>query len=199
MISCNECRNKIVSVLDNESSTEQTKLLFGHLADCQKCRAFYNELIITKQLFSIATTMKEPVTIGRDFMRRIETDALHNSKLSGVKQVGIPRLSRKKFSRILWAGTAAAALLIVASWVTCYALAREVADVKGKLQAANRNLAVVRAERKLEEDRKKEQKAITALYLRMAELESRVEQYSSPRTTFIPAEQYKFSNDESGL
>ena len=75
----------------------------------------------------------------------------------------------------------------------CYSLARAVADVRGRLQAANQDLAVVRAEKQIEEDRQKEQKVITALYLRMAELESRVERYSSPRTTFLPAQQNRSS------
>jgi hypothetical protein len=49
-------------------------------------------------------------------------------------------------------------------------------------------LAVAQEEKQLEEDRQREQKAITALYLRMAELEGRVDEFSSPRTTFLPTE-----------
>ena len=63
-------------------------------------------------------------------------------------------LSRNKLSRVMWAGGAAAAVfLIVASWLACYSLSREVADVRGRLQAANQDLAVVRAEKQIEEDR----------------------------------------------
>jgi hypothetical protein len=45
---------------------------------------------------------------------------------------------------------------------------------------------VARAEEQLKEDRQREQRAITALYLRMAELEERVGRSSSPRVTFLP-------------
>ncbi len=48
------------------------------------------------------------------------------------------------------------------------------------------DLAVAQAEQQLREDRNKEQKAIRALYLRMAELEEQVEYYASPRMTFAP-------------
>jgi len=189
MISCDDCQKKMVAVLDNESSTEDVKLVFGHLADCAACRTIYNELISTRQLFSISAAMKEPVIIGHEFMRTVEADAQRSRKFSGKKIMRNRTLSRNKLSRVMWAGGAAAALLIVASCLVCYSLSREVADVRGRLQAANQDLAVVRAEKQIEEDRQKEQKVITALYLRMAELESRVERYSSPRTTFLPAEQ----------
>jgi anti-sigma factor RsiW len=194
MISCDDCQKKMVAVLDNESSAEDVKLVFGHLADCTACRTFYNELISTRQLFSISTAMKEPVIIGHEFMRTVEAETQRSRKFSGEKTVRTRTLSRNKLSRVMWAGGAAAALLIVASWLACYSLAREVADVRGRLHAANQDLAVVRAEKQIEEDRQKEQKVITALYLRMAELESRVDRYSSPRTTFLPAEQNRRSD-----
>jgi anti-sigma factor RsiW len=199
MISCDDCQKKMVAVLDNESSPEDVKLVFDHLADCTACRAFYNELISARQLFSIATAMKEPVTIGRDFMRTVEADALHSRKFSGEKHIRSRALSRDKFSRAVWAGGAAAAFLIVASWLACYSLARKVSDVNDRLHAANQDLAVIRAEKQIEEDREKEQKAITALYLRMAELESRVERYSSPRTTFLQTESYRFPDRQGNM
>jgi hypothetical protein len=192
MISCDDCQKKMVAVLDNESSAEDVKLVFGHLSDCAACRTIYNELISTRQLFSISAAMKEPVIIGHEFMRTVEAETQKSRKFSGEKIMRTRTLSRNKLSRVMWAGGAAAALLIVASCLACYSLSREVADVRGRLQAANQDLAVVRAEKQIEEDRQKEQKVITALYLRMAELESRVERYSSPRTTFLPAEQNSF-------
>lgn len=192
MISCDDCQKKMVAVLDNESSTEDVKLVFGHLSDCAACRTIYNELISTRQLFSISAAMKEPVIIGHEFMRTVEADAQRSRKFSGKKIMRNRTLSRNKLSRVMWAGGAAAVFLIVASCLVCYSLSREVADVRGRLQAANQDLAVVRAEKQIEEDRQKEQKVITALYLRMAELESRIERYSSPRTTFLPAQQNSF-------
>lgn len=199
MISCDDYQKKMVAVLDNENSEEDQKLVFCHLADCHECRAFYNELISTRQLYSIATAMKEPLTIGRDFMRTVENNTIRSKKFSDEKAIRSRTLFRSKFPRLVWAGRAAAAFLLVTSWLTCYSLVREVVDVRGRLQAANQDLAVVRAEKQFEEDREREQKAITALYLRMAELESRVDQYSSPRAAFLSTDQYKLLNGESDL
>jgi len=67
------------------------------------------------------------------------------------------------------------------------------------LALAQQDLAVARAEKQLEEDRQREQKAITALYLRMAELEERVDRFSSPRTAFFPTERNGLSDRRSDL
>jgi uncharacterized protein YhaN len=97
-----------------------------------------------------------------------------------------------RFPRLAWASGVAAALLLVSSWLACYALTQKVGDLKQQLQAsrqelavARQDLAVARAEEQRKEDRDREQKAITALYLRMAELEERVERSSSPRMAFF--------------
>jgi len=128
-------------------------------------------------------------------MRTVEADALRSKKLSRKKKVRSPALFWDKLPRVVWAGGLAAAFLIISSWLACYALAREVADLKGQLQdaqqhlaLAQQDLAVARAEKQLEEDQEREQKAITAMYLRMAELEERVDRLSSPRTAFFPTE-----------
>ncbi len=195
MISCDEYQKKMVAVLDNEGSEEDERLLSAHLKDCPECRAFYDGMVSTKQLFSIATATKATVTIGQDFMRTVEADALRSKKLSGKKPIRSRPLFWDKLPRVAWAGGLAAALLVIVSWLACYSLTKEVADLKGQLQdaqqhlaLAQQDLAVARAEKQLEEDRQREQKAITALYLRMAELEERVERFSSPRTAFFPTE-----------
>lgn len=187
MISCDDCQKKVMAVLDSEAGTEDERLVSAHLADCPKCRKFHDEMISTRQLLGIAAAARGPVTIGQDFMWTVEADALRSKKLSGQKTMRIRVLSRYKLPRVVWASGVAAAVLIVVSWLACYALAKQVADVKGRLRAAQQDLAVVRAEKRIEEDREKEQEAITALYLRMAELEERVEGFASPRTTFVPA------------
>jgi len=199
MISCDDYQKIMVAVLDNEGGTDQLKLLFAHLADCAACRAFYNELISTRQFFSIAAAMKEPATIGRDFMRTVEADGLGSRKLSGEKHNKSRALSQDRFSRVVWAGGIAAAFLIVASWLACYSLSRKVSVINNRLQTANQDLAVIRAEQQMEEDREREQKAITALYLRMAELESRVERYSPPSTTFLQTESSRFPDRQGDM
>jgi len=194
MISCDEYQKKMVAVLDNEGSEEDERLLSAHLKDCPECRAFYDGMVSTRQLFSIATATKATVTIGQDFLRTVEADALRSKKFSGKKPIRSRALFWHKLPRVAWAGGLAAALLVIVSWLACYALTKEVADLKGQLHTAQQHLAVAQEEKQLEEDRQREQKAITALYLRMAELEERVERFSSPRTTFLPAEQNRRSD-----
>ena len=190
MISCDEYQKKMVAVLDNEGSEEDERLLSAHLADCPECRAFYDGMVSTRQLFSIATATKAAVTIGKDFLRTVEADALRSKKLSGKKHIRSRPLFWHKLPRLVWAGGLAAAFLIILSWLACYAMSREVAALRIQLQGAQQDLAVALAQRQSEEDRDEEQKAITALYLRMAELERRVEGGSLPRTTLLPAERY---------
>ena len=199
MISCDEYQKKMVAVLDNEGSEEDERLLSAHLKDCPECRAFYDGMVSTRQLFSIATATKATVTIGQDFLRTVEADALRSKKLSGKKPIRSRPLFWHKLPRVAWAGGLAAALLVIVSWLACYALTKEVADLKGQLQDAQQHLAVAQAEKQLEEDRQREQKAITALYLRMAELEERVDRFSSPRTAFFPTELHGLSDRRSDL
>lgn len=187
MISCNECQKKMVSVLDNESNTEDAKLLFAHLADCEHCYTFYKELIGTRQLFSIATAIKEPVTIGRDFMRTVETDALRSRKLSSVKHIGTRALSHNRFSRMVWAG-AAAAFLIAASWLVSLNLAQKVRVLTHELESSRQEIALTHEKEQVKNDQERQQKAISALYFRMQELEERVNISASPRSSFFPAE-----------
>ncbi len=188
MISCDEYQKKMVAVLDNEGSEEDERLLSAHLKDCPECRVFYDGMVSTRQLFSIATATKATVTIGQDFMRTVEADALRSKKLSAKKPIRSRALFWHKLPRLAWAGGLAAALLVIVSWLACYSLTKEVADLKTQLQDAQQHLAVAQEEKQLEEDRQREQKAITALYLRMAELEKRVDRFSSPRTAFFPTE-----------
>jgi len=199
MISCDEYQKKMVAVLDNEGSEEDESLLSAHLAECPECRAFYEEMVSNRQLFSIAAATKATVTIGQDFLRTVEADALRSKKLSGKKPIRSRALFWHKLPRVVWAGSLAAALLIVISWLACYALTKEVANLKAQLQAAQQHLTVAQAEKQLEEDRQREQKAITALYLRMAELEERVDRFSLPRTTFFPTELNSLSGRRGDL
>ena len=199
MISCDEYQKKMVAVLDNEGSEEDERLLSAHLKDCPECRAFYDGMVSTRQLFSIATATKATVTIGQDFLRTVEADALRSKKLTGKKPIRSRALFWDKLPRVAWAGGLAAALLVIVSWLACYSLTKEVADLKGQLQDAQQHLAVAQEEKQLEEDRQREQKAITALYLRMAELEERFNWFSSPRTAFFPAELNGLSDRRSDL
>jgi len=199
MISCDEFQKKMVAVLDNEGSEEDERLLSTHLADCPECRAFYDEMVSTRQLFSIAAAKKAAVTIGQDFMRTVEDDALRNKALYGKKDIRSRALFWDKLPRVVWVGGLAAALLVIVSWLACYAMSREVAELRSQLQGAQQGLAVAHAQGQSEKDRDKEQRAITALYLRMAELEQRLERVSPPRTTFLPMERYGLSDRQDDM
>jgi predicted anti-sigma-YlaC factor YlaD len=190
MISCDDYQTKIVAVLDGETSEEAEKLLFAHLSECAECRAFYAEAIRTRRLFSIAMAMKPTVKIGRQFTRTVETDVQRGRNRLGPTssrgQTGFKVRSR----HFLMAGGLVAAILVVVSWLTCYAMSKEVMELRGRLQGTRQDLAAARVQGQAAEDREKEQKAITALYLRMSELEQRVEQVSQLRSTFMPAVRY---------
>jgi len=122
MISSDEYQKKIVAILDNEGSKEDEKLLSAHLADCPECRAFYDEVISTRQLFSFATATKAAVTIGQDFMRTVEADARRSKKLSGEKHVRSRAPFQARLPRVVWAGGLAAAIIIAAIWLLSWSI-----------------------------------------------------------------------------
>lgn len=194
MISCDECQKKLVAAFDNEASEGDEQLISSHLKHCRECRAFYQDMVRLRQQFVSVPMPSLPPAVGQELMRIAQADSLRSNRRGREKnRTRQPLLLR--FPRLMWAGGLAAALLVVSSWLVCYALTKRVSDLKGQLQAswqelavARQDLAVVRAEKQREEDRQREQKAITALYLRMAELEERVDRFSGPTATFFPAE-----------
>jgi anti-sigma factor RsiW len=188
MISCNDYQNKIVAVLDSECSEEDQKLIFAHLAECPECRAFYVEAIRTRQLFSIAMATKAPVTIGRQFMQTVEAEAQQSRSRSSPTQPRRQTRFKMNSRRLVMAGGLAASFLVVVSWLACYAMSRQVGQLRSQLQGARQDLVVARAQGQAAEERDRQQKAIRALYQRMSELEDRFDRYSSSRATFLPAE-----------
>ncbi len=205
MISCDECQKKLVAAFDNEASKEDEQLISSHLTDCCQCRAFYQDMIRLRQQFVSVPMPSLPPVIAQELMRIAQADSLQGNRRGRDKNRS-PRPLLLRFPRLAWAGGLAAALLVVSSWLVCYAQAKRVVDLRQQLQTsrqelavARQDLAVARAEEQREEDRKKEQRAITALYLRMAELEERVERSSSPRTTFLPTELNGLPSRQSDL
>lgn len=194
MISCGQCQEKIVAVFDNEGSQDDRELTSAHLKDCPQCRAFHQDMVKVRQLYFVATAAGEPATIGQDFMRTVEADARRSKKLSCEKHTRGRALFFGKLPRLAWAAGAAAVFLIAASWLLSFSLAREIGDMRQELHAARQEVAAAQAERQLKEAQEREQKAIAALFFRMQELEERVDRFSSPRTTLLPAEQNGLSN-----
>jgi len=76
---------------------------------------------------------------------RILTDAeaaLEKSRRPETAQ--IRALSWNKLPRVVWAGGLAAAFLIISSWLACFVLSREVADLRHELELAQHNVAIAR-------------------------------------------------------
>jgi hypothetical protein len=200
MISCEECQNKLVAVFDNEGSESDEELTNAHLEDCPACRAFREDMVRIRKRFISAAVPYSSKAAKKQLMQVVHAYSLQsNNRLDDNESKR--RLLLLHLPRAAWIAGLAGLLLLVVSWLACYMLTKKVSDLKGRLETSRQELAAVRqdmavaqAAKQLEDDREKEQKAISALYFRMRELEERIDRYSSPRTTFLPAEQNARSN-----
>jgi uncharacterized protein YhaN len=199
MISCEECQNKLVVVFDNEGSESDEELTKAHLSDCPACRAFREDMVRIRKRFISAAVPYSSEAAKKQLMQVVHADSLRGDNRLGDNRAQNPPLLLR-FPRLAWIAGLAALFLIIVSWLACYTLGKEVSDLRSRLEtscqelaAVRHDLAVAQAVKKREEDRQKEQKAISALYFRMQELEERFDRYSSPRTTFLPAEQNRRS------
>lgn len=194
MISCEECQKKMVAVFDNEGCEGDEELTKAHLKDCPACQTFREDMLKLRQQFTSVKVPTIPKTVEKELMQVVRTDSLRpDNRLDDNRAQNLPLLLR--FPRLVRAAGLAASFLIIVSLLTCYMLTKKVSDLNDRLEASGQELATVRQElavakaaKELEENRDREQKAITALYLRMAELESRFEKYSSPRNAFFQTE-----------
>jgi hypothetical protein len=152
-------------------------------------------MVRIRKRFTSAAVPYSSKAAGKQFMQVVRADSLRReNRLDDDRSKHRPVLLR--LPRAAWITGLAGLLLLIVSLLTCYSLANKVSDLKGRLQtsqqeltAVRQDMAVAQAAKQLEDDREKEQKAISALYFRMRELEERFDRYSSPRTTFLPAEQ----------
>ncbi len=203
MISCEQCQKKLVAILDNEGCDGDEELTNAHLKDCPACRAFREDMVRIRKRFISAAVPYSSKAAGKQLMQIVRADSLRReNRLDDDRSKHRPVLLR--LPRAAWITGLAGLLLLIVSLLTCYSLANKVSDLKGRLQtsqqeltAVRQDMAVAQAAKQLEDDREKEQKAISALYFRMRELEERFDRYSSPRTTFLPAQQNR-SSDRSG-
>lgn len=194
MISCEQCQKKLAAIYDNEGCKEDVELTNAHLKDCPSCRAFQEDMVKLRQRFTSIAVPGLPKTVEKELMQTVRGDSLRSPNQyydDGLKY----RSALFRMSPVVRMAGLAGLLLLIISWLACFVLAGEVSNLRGRLEtsrqelaAANQELAVARAEKQLEENREREQKAITALYLRMAELESRFEKYSSPRNAYFQTE-----------
>jgi hypothetical protein len=194
MISCEECQKKLVAVFDNEGCEGDEELTKAHFKDCPACRAFREDMIRLRRRFASVNVPALPRKIEKELVQVIKADSLWWENRPGDNRAkNSPLLLR--FPRLARTAGLVALFLIIVSLLACYMLTQKASDLKGRLEASRQELTTVRhdlviaqAARKNEEDRQKEQKAISALYFRMQELEDRFDRFSSTRTTFFSAE-----------
>jgi anti-sigma factor RsiW len=190
MTTCDKYQAGIVALFDNEARDEDLQSVAGHLRDCPECRAFCLDLVgIRRTLASASTPSLSPAARQAvlDGVKADESDREHHAK-SGRRLWTIGRLAR-------WA----AVLVIGLLSILCAALSREATDLRDKLQAAERQVASIRAEDQGKEAQERQQKAISALYFRMAELEERVNRVSPSQRASFPAPGYDRSERQSNL
>ena len=195
MISCEECQKKLVAIFDNEGCDGDEELTNTHLRDCPACRTFREDIARIRERFISAAVPGLPKAAEKQLMQIVRADSLQReNRHHDNRPKRRPLLLQ--LPRAIWIAGLAGLLLLVASLLTCYSLANMVTDLRGRLEtsrqeldAVRHDLTVAQAAKQLEEKREREQKAISALYFRMRELEERFDRYSSPRTTFLPAEQ----------
>jgi anti-sigma factor RsiW len=187
MISCDECQQKMVAVLDSEGNEADEELISVHLKSCPECGVFYEDMIRIRQEFVSVAVPSPPAATGQEIMQKVEPDQQGNKKVRAARGVSLKSIWLR-FPRLAWASRVAALFLIVASWLVSVVLARKVVDLRHELQVAQQEMAVAQAESQLRDAQERQQKAISALYFRMAELEERIDGSASPRTAFFPTE-----------
>lgn len=196
MISCDDCRKKLVAAFDNEGGKDDANLINAHLKDCPDCRAFQQDMAaIRRQFVSVPIPSLSP-SVKQNLLQAAQIDSLRNENLFRNKTINHrPLLLR--FPRLTRACGLAGMFLLVVSWFVCFVLNREVVDLRKQLQLAKQEVTLALEKEQLKETQDRQQKAISALYFRMQELENQVDRYSSPRTAFLPAEIYDLSDNQS--
>ena len=182
MTSCDEYQARIVALFDNEAGNEDLRLVAGHLHDCPACRAFYLDLVairragVTAPMPSLSSTARQKVLDG------ITVDQTAPTRSCAKDRSGLLRFG--------WLERWAAVLVIGSLLITCFVLGRTAKDLRLKLGAAEGEVAAIHEQAKLTESQERQQKAISALYFRMAELEERIDRVSPSQRASFPTPAY---------
>ena len=187
MISCDDCQTKLVAILDNEGVKDDEVLVNAHLKDCSECRAFREDAVKLRQRFVSIAVPGPSASVQQEVMQLAQADSERRENRRCDKGAE-HQPSLLRFPRLAWAGGLAALFLIAASWMVSFNLARQIEALKQELETSRRELALAREEEQLKEAQEKQQKAISALYFRMQELEQRVDRSAPTRSAFLPAE-----------
>lgn len=182
MTSCDKWQAGIVALFDNEANEEVLAELSAHLAACSECRAFCLYLIGIRRTLTSAPIPSLSPTARQEVLEDIKTDQRDRKEAH-------PRAAERSHS-IGRLGRWAAVLAIGALSVTCLTLNRAARDLRDKLGAAEQQVAAMHAQAERAESEERQQKAISALYFRMAELEERVGRFSPSRRASFPTHVY---------
>jgi len=184
MTSCNEYQVGIVALLDNEAGDEDLRLAAGHLQDCAACRAFCLDLIGIRRTLAAAPAPSLSSAAREAVLDGIEAGQSRRKVDAWVKN-----------PPYRWAAVLVIGMLLIA----CVALGRTTKDLRARLGAAEQQVAAIHEQERLAESAERQQKAISALYFRMAELEDRVNRGSPSQRASGPAQTYERPARESNL
>jgi anti-sigma factor RsiW len=191
MTSCAEYQTRMAALFDNEAGDEDLRLVAGHLQDCAECRAFCLELVGIRRALASACPPSLSPAVRQGVLDRIGADQSPRGESRG-----------RSSARFLHAGGLwrwAAVLALGALSIVCLALGRTARDLRVKLGSAEQQVAAIQEQAKLAESQERQQKAISALYFRMAELEERVKRGSPSQRASFPTPAYDRSARQSNL
>lgn len=191
MTPCDEYQTSIVALLDNEAGDQALRLAAGHLQDCPECRVFFRELVGLRR-----TLMATPFPNLSPATRQAILDEVRD----GLADRGEPDAKDEaRFIRLGRLTRWAAVLVIGVLSIACFALDRTARDLRTRLGAAEQQVAAIHEQERLAEAEERQQKAISALYFRMAELEDRVNRASPSQRTSFPTQIYDRAERENNL
>jgi hypothetical protein len=191
MASCDEYQAGIVALFDSEAGDAELRLAAGHLQDCPGCRAFFLDLIALRRIVTSAGVPSLSPAAREAVLAGIKADPTTPARSCTKDGSGLPRFG--------WVGRWAAILLIGLLSIACLALGRTAKDLWARLGAAERQVAAIHERTQMAESQERQQKAISALYFRMAELEDRVSHFSPSQRASVPAQAYERPERQSNL
>ena len=187
MISCDECQKKMVAVFDNEGGKDDEKLIDVHLKDCCECRVFREDMVRIRQQFASAPLPGLSPAVRQELVQEVQSDSMASKSLCRDKKANRQPLMFR-FPALARACGLAALFLIAVSWIVSFNLSGKVRVLTQELEASRQEIALAHEKERLEEAQERQQKAISALYFRMQELEQRVDRSASTKSAFFPAE-----------
>jgi anti-sigma factor RsiW len=187
MISCDNYQATIVALFDNQAKDDDLRVVARHLQDCSECRAFCLDLVGIRRTVTSASVPSLSSAARQEVLDSIKADQCDRAKNS------------RRWLRFGKLGRWAAILVIGALSIACFTLSTTAKDLRTKLGAAEQQVAAIHEQAKLAESEERQQKAISALYFRMAELEERVNRSSRPERASLPAQVYDRPGSENNL